>query len=249
MVAGEWTPEGGLVHATDPLTLWQTGPDAPLLAVPDAPARVIGLIDRIDGRAAVMALVWSDAPVVCGEDLATIGVDTGLAGFLTPADVVALEAYSDPSLGPYHGSYAAQLDAEAPTVPLIAVLPEGARFPVSGSGWGDGGYPVASLRDAGGGMVALYAQFLSGSDDWLLPPACDAPRSTARRRAQGRAQAGQAALRRKQVRISLPAFPVATRPACLYHPRQPIAFLTGDLPHADHGFSQGPIHRRHRMDR
>lgn len=172
MSPGDWTPAGGLIHATDPLTLWQTGPEATLIAVPDAPARVIGLIDREHGSAAVLALVWSDAPVACGEDLDTIGVDTGLAGFLTPADVAALEAYSHPSLGTYHGTYAEQLDAEAPTVPLIAQLPDGSRFPVSGSGWGDGGYPVASLRDAAGAMVALYAQFDSGSDAWHLPLPC-----------------------------------------------------------------------------
>ncbi|WP_146199894.1 hypothetical protein [Roseicyclus mahoneyensis] len=172
MSPGEWTPAGGLVHATDPLTLWQTGPDATLITVPEAPARVIGLIDREYGRSILMALVWSDAPVVCGEDLGTIGVDTGLAGFLTPADVAALEAYADPSLGTYHGTYADQLEAEAPTVPLIAELPDGSRFPVSGSGWGDGGYPVASLRDASGAMVAVYAQFDTGTDDWLLPVSC-----------------------------------------------------------------------------
>ncbi len=81
MSAGSWTPAGGWVYATDPLTLWQTGPAATLIAVPAAPARVIGLIDREYGRSTLMALVWSDAPVVCGEDLGTIGVDTGLAGF------------------------------------------------------------------------------------------------------------------------------------------------------------------------
>ncbi len=45
------------------------------------------------------------------------------------------------------------------------------------SGWGDGFYPVASLYDAEGRMVALYADF-TGIDDagsWLLPEPCAGP--------------------------------------------------------------------------
>ncbi|MEJ6388307.1 hypothetical protein [Gymnodinialimonas ulvae] len=169
-VSEMWHPRGGQLYATDPLTLWATGDAA--LSVPDAPARLIGLLERTQGRAALMALIWSNAPVACGYDLTTIGVDTGLAGFLTPSDVRAVDAYADPSSGPYHGTYAAQLDAAVPTIPFIAELPSGARFPVSGSGWGDGGYPVVSLHDAQGNMVALYTQFIAGTDDWLLPEPC-----------------------------------------------------------------------------
>lgn len=175
--AGTWHPHGGEIFATDPLTLWQTGSDVETLAVPDAPARVVGLLDREQGRAAAMALIWSDADVVCGADLSTIGVDTGLAGFMTPADVAALTAYGDPSAGLYHGTYAQQLDAVVPTVPFLAALPDGARFPVSGSGWGDGGYPVASLFDANGDMVALYVHFMGGGETWLLPDPCAAASS------------------------------------------------------------------------
>ena len=174
-VSEMWHPHGGQIYATDPLTLWQTEGDA--LRVPDAPARLIGLLEREQGRAALMALIWSNADVVCGEDLSTIGVDTGLAGFLTPDNVRDLLAYADPSAGPYHGTYAEQLDATIPTLPFVAQLPSGARFPVSGSGWGDGGYPVASLHDAEGNMVALYTQFMGGTEEWLLPPPCTAPAS------------------------------------------------------------------------
>ena len=169
-VSDMWHPRGGQLYATDPLTLWQT--EGETLSVPNRPARLIGLLERDQGRAALMALIWSNADVVCGEDLSTIGVDTGLAGFLTPASVRALNAYADPSMGTYHGTYAEQLDAAIPTIPFIARLPSGATFPVSGSGWGDGGYPVASLYDAQGNMVALYTQFIGGSEDWLLPPSC-----------------------------------------------------------------------------
>ncbi len=174
-ISNMWHPRGGQLYATDPLTLWQT--EGETLRVPDAPARLIGLLEREQGRTAAMALIWSEADVVCGEDLSTVGVDTGLAGFLTPANVAALEAYSDPSQGPYHGTYAEQLDATIPTIPFIVELPSGATFPVSGSGWGDGGYPVASLYDADGNMVALYAQFMGGTEDWLLPAPCADPTS------------------------------------------------------------------------
>lgn len=174
--AGAWHPVGGEVFATDPLTLWQTGPEAETIPVPDAPARILGYLEPEEGRTALMALVWSDADVVCGHDLTNIGVDTGLAGFMTPADVTALLAYGAAYGGDlYNGPYAEQLDAAIPTIPFIATLPDGARFPVTGSGWGDGGYPVASLHAADGSMVALYTQFITAEGkDWLLPPPCDA---------------------------------------------------------------------------
>ncbi|MEX3015681.1 DUF4241 domain-containing protein [Gymnodinialimonas hymeniacidonis] len=172
-VSDMWRPRGGEIYATDPLTLWQT--EGATLSVPDAPARLIGLLERDQGRAALMALIWSNADVVCGEDLSTIGVDTGLAGFVTPANVRALDAYAASEGDLYAGTYAEQLDDPIPTIPFIARLPSGATFPVSGSGWGDGGYPVASLYDAQGNMVALYAHFIPSGDEWLLPPPCDAP--------------------------------------------------------------------------
>ncbi len=171
-VSGPWHPRGGQIFATDPLTLWQTGLDVETITVPDTPARVVGLLETEEGRTAVMALIWSDAPVICGDDLTTIAVDTGLAAFLTPSDVAALDAYAHPSDGPYHATYAQQLDAVVPTIPFIVALPDGTRFPISGTGWGDGGYPVASLYDADGNMVALYAQFMGGAEEWHLPTPC-----------------------------------------------------------------------------
>ncbi|MBF9044778.1 DUF4241 domain-containing protein [Rhodobacterales bacterium HKCCE4037] len=179
--AGIWHPVGGAIHATDPLTLWQTGPEAETITVPDTPARVVGLRrdepygDTVDPRGAVLALIWSDADVLCGEDLATIGVDTGLAGFMTPADVRALDAYAEQHRDLYDGVYADQIDTLYPG-PFLTDLPGGIAFPVSGSGWGDGGYPVASLIDADGNMVALYTQFMGAEgEEWLLPPPCTDP--------------------------------------------------------------------------
>lgn len=164
-----WYPQGGQIYATDPLTLNLSG----LIAVPEAPARVLGFMDQETGRTAALALLWDTSPVVCGHDLGTVGVDTGLAAFLTPTDLSALllysEAYGDDL---YSSPVGAQLDATVPTIPTFVSLPDGTRFPVSGTGWGDGGYPVASLHDADGTMVALYAQFMGGTEDWLLPTPC-----------------------------------------------------------------------------
>ena len=168
--AGTWVPAGGKVHATDPLTLWQAGHTP--YSVPDKPAKVLGLLETEQGRAAAMLLQWSNGPVVCGHDLGSIGVDTGLAGIMTPADVAALESYGEAFDGDlYAGTYAAQLDSRIPTIPFIVELPDGTRFPVTGSGWGDGGYPVVSLLDAEGKMLALYVQFITGGT-WHLPPSC-----------------------------------------------------------------------------
>lgn len=167
---GDWHPKGGAVHAIDPLTL--LGGEGAPIGVPDRPARVFGLrVTGGDPRTAAMILVWSDAMPVCGADLATIGVDTGLAAFATPQDVAGLRRYEAARPDLYDGPYADQIDTRYPG-PFLVDLPQTSGFPLSGSGWGDGGYPVASLIDAGGDMVALYAQFIPAGEDWRLPPPC-----------------------------------------------------------------------------
>lgn len=169
--AGFWTTASGTVLAVDPLTLF--GAETPIKDLPTTQASVHGFYPLTDpGRTGVMALVWSDAPVVCGEDVATIGVDTGLAAFMSPADIAALHAYEDKWDDLYAGPYAEQIDASYPG-PTLIDLPGGSGFPLSGSGWGDGGYPVATLKDASGRVTALYTQFITAEgEDWLLPPPC-----------------------------------------------------------------------------
>lgn len=171
--AGDWSAPGGQIFATDPLTLWATEGDP--IAVPTTPAEVIGLI-WIDGdrRTGALQLVWSNESVVCGtEYVAVIGVDTGLAAFITPAEVAALHRYGlsyDGNL--YDGPLADQIDQIYPG-PFLTDLPHDLRFPISGSGWGDGGYPVSALYDANGNMVSLYAQFIAAEGrEWTLPPPC-----------------------------------------------------------------------------
>lgn len=173
VVLSPWSAPTGEVFATDPLTLWGTEGDP--IAVPRTPAEAIGLT-WITGeqRGGALMLVWSNEPVVCGEEyVGVIGVDTGLAAFMTPADVAALHRYGlsyDGNL--YAGPLADQIDSLYPG-PFLTDLPRDLRFPISGSGWGDGGYPVSSLFDAQGNMVALYAQFITAEGrDWGLPPPC-----------------------------------------------------------------------------
>lgn len=179
--AGTWHPVGGQLHATDPLTLFQTAPHVSPLAVPDAPAAVIGLHhdavfgDVTEPRNAALVLVWSDAPVICGEDLATIAVDSGLAAFITPDEVDALHWYED-RYGPSYvrvvpGPLQRQIETASPG-PFITDVPRDLHFPISGAGWGDGAYPVVSLLDAEGNMVALYTQFITDGENWFMPPPC-----------------------------------------------------------------------------
>ncbi|MDX8351031.1 hypothetical protein [Cognatiyoonia sp. IB215182] len=170
--AGTWVTPSGTVLAADPLTLF--GIESPISGLPETTATVLGFypVDS-PGRTALMALIWSDAPVVCGEDVSTIGVDTGLAAFLAPSDVPVLLDYMKEWDTLYAGSYAEQIDTLYPG-PMLIDLPGASGFPLSGSGWGDGGYPVATLKDEEGQVTALYTQFITGEDaDWLLPTPCE----------------------------------------------------------------------------
>ena len=168
--AGQWVANDGHVFGIDPLTLF--GANRAPISVPTTEAAVIGLNQADpDERTAILALVWSDAPFVCGQDAGFIGVDTGLAAFATASEIAALEKYARDHGDLYAGTYAEQIDNLYPG-PFLAELPDGTRLPLSGSGWGDGGYPVTALFDADGDMIALFAQFITAGDDWLTPPTC-----------------------------------------------------------------------------
>ncbi|WP_373636719.1 hypothetical protein [Yoonia sp. BS5-3] len=169
--AGTWTTPSGIAYAIDPLTLF--GGDNPIADLPQTAATIVGFhpLDVTD-RVSLMALIWSDQPVLCGDDVATIGVDTGLAAFVGPSDLPVLENYGAQWETLYAGPYAEQIDAFYPG-PILIDLPGASGFPLSGSGWGDGGYPVATLKDAEGRVTALYTQFITAEgEDWLLPSPC-----------------------------------------------------------------------------
>ncbi len=170
---------GGVIVA-DPLT-YSANPDWPILATPEGPAQFVVALEADSGRVSKAMLVFSDAPVLCGHDETTVGVDTGLAAFLDRPAAAALEADSL-ALGPDRNIYDDWFHAligETHVVKEMVPLPSGVRFPMMSSGWGDGGYPVASLSDAEGRMVALYVDFMGRNDEgeWLLPPECPAPKT------------------------------------------------------------------------
>ncbi len=168
---------GGVIVA-DPLT-YSASYDWPFLSTPEGPAQFIVALEAASGRVSKAMLVFSDAPVFCGHDEATVAVDTGLAAFLDRPAAAALHMDSL-ALGPGKDIYNDWFDAligETHVVKEMVPLPSGIRFPMMSSGWGDGGYPVASLADAEGRMVALYADFMGMNEDgeWLLPPECPEP--------------------------------------------------------------------------
>lgn len=170
---GEYQLDGSGVVALDPLTGFATPP------APDLPQGLAGVYiviahqDGYDDTAALM-LTLSDAAPVCGASLGVFGVDTGLAALANLTDVKRLDAYgrilertgSDP------------FDALEPQLPMeepasFVTLPDGTRFPVSRSGYGDGGYEFFRLNDAQARPVALYVDFIGNhKGEWIDPPPC-----------------------------------------------------------------------------
>lgn len=165
----------GGVMAVDPLT-WSEGWDLPWIEVPAGEARFLLALDAGAGRVSKALLVFSDAVPVCGADVATIAVDTGLASFFDHSMARAVTRSAD-LLGPGKDLYNDWFDAmisETWVVGHILDLPDKTLIPITSTGWGDGGYPVARLHSASGGVVALYADFMgkNAEGDWLLPPDC-----------------------------------------------------------------------------
>lgn len=178
---GEVTIAPGGVIAADPLTFFSAAA-WPAIPAPAGPAQFIVALDAETGRVSKALLVFSAAPVACGRDETTLGVDTGLAAFLDQptADALANLAQAvSPDRNIYDNWFHGLLGSTGVLADLVP-LPSGELVPMTSSGWGDGGYPVASLSDAKGRMVALYADFMGINEDggWLLPEDCDPPEVT-----------------------------------------------------------------------
>jgi hypothetical protein len=103
-------------------------------------------------------------------------VDAGMGAFLDESGFAALAALSEGLFAAggnlYDDFVAAQMTAD-PEAAMLQ-LPKGERLPVFSTGWGDGVYPAVCLKDAQGGVAAVYADFMGRyeSGEWLLPPAC-----------------------------------------------------------------------------
>ncbi len=172
---GSYAPVGPLI-GVDPLT-YDAGSKWPYTNVPAGPATFYALIDRKDARVSKAVLVFSGAAPTCGTDLATISVDTGTGAFLdrdTAAELHALGAkLADQDKDLYNDFLMEKMGDNSDYADFVT-LPQGHRFPNFGTGWRDGGYPVASLTDGAGQVVALYADFMGADEQgtWLLPPPC-----------------------------------------------------------------------------
>ncbi|MEZ5796683.1 MAG: DUF4241 domain-containing protein [Paracoccaceae bacterium] len=169
--------EGGVI-AVDPL-MYDPAVDWPAIPAPAGLAYLVVALDDESQRISKALLVFSDAAPVCGHDETTLGVDTGLAAFLDPPRAAALAADGAALAAAGKDIYNDWFDAQIGQTHVVAhllPLPSGTEIPIVSSGWGDGGYPVASLADDQGRMVALYADFMGKDDEgtWLLPVECPA---------------------------------------------------------------------------
>ncbi len=173
---GTWAPNSTKVIAVDSLTY---APDYkwPYTDIPKVAATFVALNDAESGRVSKAVLVFADGMPVCGVDLATMPVDTGTGAFLTPENGQALDALAGDLDQNQSDLYAGFMEPQikgAHSFAQFLTLPDGTSFPAFSTGWGDGAYPVASLVDAQGHTVALYADFMGHNADgeWLLPPPC-----------------------------------------------------------------------------
>jgi hypothetical protein len=170
---GPWHPRGGSLFATDAVTLDQTDDALDILTVPDTAAQVVGLMDAARGHTAALALIWSDAPVHCGSQIAEVYTSTGLVAFIAPDDMAAMERLAaDPFHDPAQTSHADQLAANVPMRPYLAGLEDGTQFPVTGAPVTSILPSIITLMDAEGQMLALYANFATPPNSARLPPLC-----------------------------------------------------------------------------
>ena len=172
-----FTPDSPRILGADPLT-YDPGYPFDFVAVPPGPAEVVALIEPVEGRVALAAMVFADGVPVCGGEAGAIWVDSGTASFLTPATAAKLDAmrkdYDQRKLNLYDDYFADPAQMGDSVFARMLTLPDGTAFPGFSSGWGDGAYPVVSLYDNQGQMLALYADFIGNDrlEDYILPPPC-----------------------------------------------------------------------------
>ncbi len=171
--AGPFPTPSGQVAILDPLCLMQAL-EPNLVPVPPEGGRVVVFHDSAEGRNSKLALVFSDADVAGGNDVATCGVDAGMASVFTPETHAAILEFAT-SLGEdgnIYDDYFCRFDDPAGGERKIVNLPDGTPVPYVHSGWGDGGYPVFTLTDSNGNLCAVYVDFMGRNEDgeWLTPP-------------------------------------------------------------------------------
>ena len=176
---GSFTPDSPKILGADPLTYDSSYP-FDFLPVPPGPAKVVALLEPVEGRVALAALIFAEGTPACGSEDGGIWVDSGTAAFLTPQTAAKLDAlrkdFHRRKLNPYDDYFADPRQMGDSVFARILTLPDGTGFPGFSSGWGDGGYPVIRLYDAEGRMLALYADFIGNDqrEGYIIPPPCPA---------------------------------------------------------------------------
>ena len=164
---------GGNIALLDPLFFSQPMEDAQI-PVPDGAADIVIFHDRDEGRNSKLAVIFADAPVQGGTEAATCFIETGMASVFTASSHAAMNDFLE-VLGPdknLYDDYFCKFDSEGSVERKMAQLPDGTPVPYAHTGWGDGAYPVFTLTDATGTLLAVYCDFMGCNDDgdWLTPP-------------------------------------------------------------------------------
>ena len=100
-------------------------------------------------------------------------VDAGMGSLFTRDTFDAMAAWLKTlRLDPYTAFFEEHDNTPPGLERKVVPLPDGTPVPYVHSGWGDGAYPVFTLTDASGIVVAAYTDFLGCDDDgtWLTPP-------------------------------------------------------------------------------
>jgi hypothetical protein len=166
-------PDGQLV-VSDGLTLFQTA----AITVPAAPARVVVVRPLADPYNSKVVAVFSDAPVVCGTDVGTVGVDSGTIAIMSAAAMPDLRAFFgsfDATGGDAYVNWFAPAFGDAHTIAAITPIPPARTIFVASTAFGDGAFPVVALQDKDGAVVAVYVDFdgIGDTGEWLLPEPCE----------------------------------------------------------------------------
>ncbi|MEL7262060.1 MAG: DUF4241 domain-containing protein [Pseudomonadota bacterium] len=164
------TPEGKCAMI-DPLVFAQP-PD--WISIPTEGAQLVAFRDVVDGRNSKLALIFPGGTVAGGAEAGVCLVDAGMASVFTPATHAAMDRFIDalPEGANPYDDYFSTYDDPAGGEHKIVALPDGTPVPYIHSGWGDGAYPVFTLTDVAGVVIAVYTDFMGTNDDgdWLLPP-------------------------------------------------------------------------------
>jgi len=169
---GTFATPGGRIAMIDPLAFGCEFEEF-AFRVPKSGGRLVVFEDTRERRNSKLAIVFSDAVVSGGKDVSTLLVDAGMGSLFNRETYEAMKAWLKTLRFDPYTAYFEEHDNLPPGMERkIVPLPDGTPVPYVHSGWGDGAYPVFTLTDATGAVIAAYADFLGCDKDgtWLTPP-------------------------------------------------------------------------------